>query len=52
MFVYARGWFDRVPVDGRVVRYLPVASAVVISVAGILIVAQALAEMGVLRPLT
>jgi ABC-type nickel/cobalt efflux system permease component RcnA len=52
VFVYARGWFDRLPVDGRFARYLPVASAVVISVAGILIVAQALAEMGVLGAFT
>jgi ABC-type nickel/cobalt efflux system permease component RcnA len=43
VFVHARHWFDDPPVDGAVARYAPVASALVISVAGLLIVAQALA---------
>ena len=49
MFVYARRWFDRMPLDGRVARYVPVASALAISLAGLLIVAQALGQIGVLR---
>ncbi|HYY06705.1 MAG TPA: sulfite exporter TauE/SafE family protein [Candidatus Limnocylindria bacterium] len=48
VFVYARGWLARLPVDGRCARYAPVASALVISVAGLLIVANALAQSGVL----
>ncbi len=46
--VYARGLFDRLPLDGRVARYVPVASALVISVAGVAIVVEALWQMGVL----
>jgi hypothetical protein len=45
--VYARGFFDRLPLDGRMARYVPVASALVISVAGLALVAQAIAQMGV-----
>jgi ABC-type nickel/cobalt efflux system permease component RcnA len=52
VFVHARRWFDHLPVDGRIARYAPVASALVVSVAGLLIVAQALAQMGVLRAWT
>ena len=52
LFVYARRWFNHLPADGRVARYVPVASALVISVAGLLIVVQALAQMGVLRAWT
>jgi len=48
VFVYARTWFARLPVDGRYARYLPVASALVISVAGLLIVANALSQTGLL----
>jgi len=48
VFVYARSWFARLPVDGRFARYLPVASALVISVAGLLIVANALSRTGLL----
>ena len=48
VFVYARSWFARLPVDGRFARYVPVASALVISAAGLLIVANALSQMGVL----
>jgi ABC-type nickel/cobalt efflux system permease component RcnA len=46
--VYARGLFERLPVDGRIARYVPVASAVVIAVAGLAIVVRALGETGVL----
>ncbi|TMA81772.1 MAG: high frequency lysogenization protein HflD [Deltaproteobacteria bacterium] len=52
LFVYARRWFNHLPADGRVARYVPVASALVISVAGFLIVVQALAQMGVLHAWT
>jgi len=41
-------WFARLPVDGRFARYVPVASALVISVAGLLIVANALLQTGLL----
>src|SRR5262249_26569536 len=47
VLVYARGLFESLPLDGRVARYLPVASALVISVAGLAIVAEALAQIGV-----
>src|SRR5262249_19212427 len=47
VLVYARGLFELLPLDGRVARYLPVASALVISVAGLAIVAEALAQIGV-----
>jgi ABC-type nickel/cobalt efflux system permease component RcnA len=45
--VYARGLFERLPVDGRVTRYMPVASALVISLAGAAILVEALWQMGV-----
>src|SRR5881409_1071644 len=48
VFVYARSWFARLPVDGRFARYVPVASALVIPAAGLLIVANALSQMGLL----
>jgi nickel/cobalt exporter len=47
--VHARGLFDRLPVDGHIARFAPVASALVISAAGLAIVAQALAQAGVFR---
>jgi nickel/cobalt exporter len=47
-FVYARSWFDRLPVGGRFARFVPVASAIAISVAGLLIVASALSQTGLL----
>jgi nickel/cobalt exporter len=47
MLVYARGLFDRVPLDSRLARYVPVASALVISFAGVAIVIEALWQMGV-----
>ncbi len=46
VFVYARSWFERLPVDGRLGRYVPVASALVVSLAGLAIVVSALAQMG------
>ena len=47
VLVYARGLFERLPLEGRFARYVPVASALVISVAGLAIVAEALAQIGV-----
>ncbi len=47
VLVYARRFFERLPLDGRFARYVPVASALVISVAGLAMVAQALAQIGV-----
>jgi len=44
--VYARGFFDRLPIDGRIARYMPVASAAVISLAGLAILVEALAQIG------
>jgi ABC-type nickel/cobalt efflux system permease component RcnA len=46
VLVYARHLFDRLPMDGRFARVVPVASALVISAAGVAIVARALAGMG------
>jgi len=45
--VYARGLFEKLPLDSRVARYVPVASALVISLAGMAIVLEALRQMGV-----
>jgi len=45
VLVYARGLVDRLPLDGRFARYAPVASAVVISLAGLAVVVEALAQM-------
>jgi ABC-type nickel/cobalt efflux system permease component RcnA len=45
--VYARGLFEKLPLDGRATRYVPVASAFVISLAGAAIVVEALWQMGV-----
>jgi nickel/cobalt transporter (NicO) family protein len=47
MLVYARGLFDHLPLNGRLARYVPVASALVISFAGVAIVVEALWQMGV-----
>jgi nickel/cobalt exporter len=47
VLVYARGVVERLPLDGRFARYAPVASAVVISLVGIAVVVEALAQMGV-----
>jgi len=45
--VYARGLFEKLPLDGRMARYVPVASALVISLAGAAIVLEGLRQMGV-----
>jgi nickel/cobalt exporter len=44
--VYARGLFERLPFDGRLARYAPVASALVVSFAGAALVVEALWQMG------
>jgi nickel/cobalt transporter (NicO) family protein len=46
VLVFARGLFDRLPHDGRIARYVPVASAAVISLAGLALVAEAIARIG------
>jgi nickel/cobalt transporter (NicO) family protein len=47
LMVYARRAFDHLPLDGRFARYMPVASAVVISIAGLLILVEALGQIGI-----
>lgn len=44
--VHARRLLDALPIDGRVARLAPVASAVVISLAGLAILAEALGRIG------
>ena len=46
VLVYARQLFDRLPMEGWLARYVPVASALVISIAGLAILAQALSTIG------
>jgi nickel/cobalt exporter len=46
VLVYARGLFERLPIDGRLARYMPVASAAVISLAGLVLVVEAIARIG------
>ena len=41
LVVWARGWFDRIPSSGGILRRLPVASAAMITLIGIVLVAQA-----------
>jgi nickel/cobalt transporter (NicO) family protein len=43
--VWARGFFDRLPLDGRLARALPVVSAIVVSLAGLALVAGAIVEL-------
>jgi ABC-type nickel/cobalt efflux system permease component RcnA len=42
VLVHARALFDRLPVDGRVARFAPVASAAIISLAGLAILVEAM----------
>jgi nickel/cobalt transporter (NicO) family protein len=49
LLVYARRLFERFPTDGRLLQALPVASAAFVTLAGMAIVAGALAQAGVLR---
>jgi nickel/cobalt transporter (NicO) family protein len=49
LLVYARRLFERLPVQGRLLRVLPVGSALVVTLAGVVITAQALVQTGLLR---
>jgi ABC-type nickel/cobalt efflux system permease component RcnA len=46
VLVYARRLFDRLPIDGRFARFAPVASAAIISLAGLALVVEALSRIG------
>jgi ABC-type nickel/cobalt efflux system permease component RcnA len=45
LLVYARDLFARVPLDGRLARFAPVASAAIVSLAGLAILVEALARI-------
>ena len=47
--VYAGKYFERIPQSGRLLRILPVASAIVITAVGVGITIQALLNSGALR---
>jgi len=49
LFVYAGRLFQLAPKQGRLLRLLPAASALFITLAGLGITAQALAQIGVIR---
>jgi ABC-type nickel/cobalt efflux system permease component RcnA len=49
--VHAGNWFTRIPEGGRVLRFVPAASALFITAAGLLITLQALGQAGVIAPL-
>ena len=49
LLVYAQRFFERVPGDGRLIRGVSVLSAAVVTVAGLVITAGALAQMGFFR---
>jgi nickel/cobalt exporter len=46
VLVYARRVFERLPIDGRFARFAPVASAAIISLAGLALVVEALSRIG------
>ena len=46
-FIYAGNLFKRIPASGKVITFLPVVSALIISLIGLGIVWRALTEMGV-----
>ena len=46
VLVYARGLFERLPLDGRFARFAPVASAAIISLAGLALLVEALSQIG------
>jgi nickel/cobalt exporter len=48
MFIYAGRLFDRFPSQGRIIRILPVLSALFVSVIGFAIFIKALAEIGII----
>ena len=41
--IYSRQWFDQLPLNPRIFRYLPVASAIIIMAVGAILTAQAIA---------
>jgi ABC-type nickel/cobalt efflux system permease component RcnA len=49
MLIYAGRHFSRLPVEARLLRFVPAASALFIVVAGLGITLRALAETGILR---
>ncbi len=49
VLVYARRLFERIPSDGRWIRAISVVSAAVVTVAGLVISAGALLQLGILR---
>lgn len=49
LLVYAQRFFERIPGDGRLIRGVSVLSAAVVTVAGLVITAGALAQMGFFR---
>ena len=49
LLVYTRRMFERFPTDGRLLQALPVASAAIVTLAGLAISAGALVQAGVLR---
>ncbi len=46
VLVYARDLFERLPLDGRFARFAPVASAAIISLAGLALLVEALSQIG------
>lgn len=48
LFIYAGRLFNRFPAQGRIIRLLPVLSALFVSVIGVAISVKALAEIGIL----
>jgi nickel/cobalt transporter (NicO) family protein len=48
LLVYAQRWFERFPGDGRLIRAVSVGSAAVVTAAGLVISAGALAQLGLL----
>jgi nickel/cobalt transporter (NicO) family protein len=49
LLVHARRLFERLPVQGRLLRIVPVGSALVVTLAGVVITAQALVQTGLLH---
>jgi ABC-type nickel/cobalt efflux system permease component RcnA len=48
LFIYAGRFFERFPSQGRLIRMLPVLSALFVSIIGVAIVWRALGEMGII----
>jgi nickel/cobalt exporter len=45
LLVYARGFLARLPLDGRITRFAPIASAAIVSLAGLAILVEALVRI-------